>query len=170
MIDDRSVRREILNAGMRGLFTIPQLRDGQVSTAPEAPGLYTVWTTADVPPRFARRSSAGHYQGREPTIPAEELQARWVPNSALLYAGKAANLRTRVRLMVDFAEGKPVAHWDGRALWQLSDADELLVAWATFADPALALAALLGRFSEANAGALPFANEPKARRSAKDVE
>jgi hypothetical protein len=156
MIDDRAVRREILQAGMRGLFTVPQLVDGQVTTAPEGPGLYTVWRVAETPPRFARASTAGRYQGRDPTLPVEELQARWLPDAALLYVAKAANLRTRVRLLMDFAGGKPVAHWDGRALWQLADADDLLVAWRAQDPPDLA--GFLARFEETH-GRRPFANE-----------
>lgn len=158
MIDDRPVRREIFAAGLRGLFTLPQLADGQLTTAPDGPGIYTVWRVDPVKPRFARASTAGHYKGGDPTIPVEVLQAAWVPDAALLFAAKAANVRTRVRLLVNFAAGKPVAHWDGRALWQLVDADELLVAWAASDDPAAALASLLQRFTEQTGRPLPFAN------------
>lgn len=155
MLDDRPVRREILEAGLRGLFNVPQLRDGQTSTAPEAPGIYTVWRIAENPPRFARRSVAGQWKGRDPTIHPDELLPLWVPEAALLYVGQGANVRTRVRLLVDFASGKPVAHWDGRAIWQLSDADELLVAWAARPNPVEAKAELLAKF-EALHGKLPF--------------
>lgn len=159
MIDDRPVRREILQAGLRGLFTLPQLQDGQLSTAPEAPGIYTVWRVDPAPPRFARTSTAGRDRGRDPTIAPEVLQARWIPDAALLYAAKTANVRTRIRLLVDFASGKPVAHWDGRALWQLADADDLLVAWAASPDPQAALNKLLARFAEQHGRPLPFGNE-----------
>ncbi|MDB5101079.1 MAG: hypothetical protein JWM80_5500 [Cyanobacteria bacterium RYN_339] len=159
MIDDRRVRREILDAGMRGLFTVPQLVDGQVTTAPEAPGLYAVWRIAETLPRFARTSTAGRHQGRDPTLSQEDLLARWVPDAALLYVAKTANIRTRIRLLMDFAVGKPVAHWDGRALWQLSDADDLLVAWRTVDPPNPALADLLARFEATHNRPRPFANE-----------
>ncbi|HEY9723113.1 MAG TPA: hypothetical protein V6D47_13975 [Oscillatoriaceae cyanobacterium] len=158
MIDERPVRREIFGAGLRGLFTLPQLQDGQLTTAPDGPGIYTVWRLDPGKPRFARGSAAGHYKGRDPSIPLEALQAHWVPEAGLLFAAKAANVRTRVRLLVNFAAGKPVAHWDGRALWQLADADELLVAWAAADDPDAALARLLGRFTEQTGRPLPFAN------------
>ena len=110
MLDDRPIRREILQAGLRGLFTLPELQDGQVTTAPDGPGIYTVWRVDPAPPRFARISTAGRDKGRDPTIAPEELQARWVPDAALLYAAQSANVRTRVRLLMDFALGKPVAH------------------------------------------------------------
>ena len=163
MIDDRQVRREMQEFSLRGRFTVPQLRDGQVSTAPDGPGIYSVWRVAETAPRFAKKSTAGHYLGREPTIDVEELQARWVVDAALLYVAKSANVRTRVRLLIDFADGKPVGHWGGRALWQLADADDLLVAWAANDDPGSTLAAVLAHFAAKHGGALPFAIEVKKK-------
>jgi len=77
----------------------------------------------------------------------------------VVYIGKATRPPRRLRQFRDFGAGKPVGHWGGRLIWQLADADELVVAWKITAseDPLEAERSLLGRF-RGEYGSLPFAN------------
>jgi hypothetical protein len=76
----------------------------------------------------------------------------------LVYIGKAARLRTRLRQYRDHGQGKPVGHWGGRYIWQLSDSGELLVAWKVTNDaPRLVEKEMLAAFVD-RYGQLPFAN------------
>lgn len=153
-----SSRATILAAGFKGLYTIEALHHGgQTASVPDAPGIFGVFRLADPPPRFATTNTAGRWKGQDPTIAPEVLQAAWEPEAALLFVSKGASLRTRVRMFVDFGHGKQVAHWTGRALWQLADADDLLVAWRPVDDPKAAEAELLAAY-EATYGKLPWAN------------
>ena len=131
-------RRDLLVQGFKGLHPISALLDGQAATAPEAPGVFGVCRLAEVPPRF------------------ELLTDAWLPEAALLFVGGGANIRQRLRLFLDFGGGKAVAHWTGRALWQLSDAEDLIVGWR-LGNPKADLAGLVADFS-AKHGTPPWAN------------
>jgi hypothetical protein len=149
-------RRDLLVQGFKGLHPIGALLDGQAATAPEAPGVFVVCRLAEVPPRFAQANTAGRWKGQDPTLPVELLKDAWLPEAALLFVGGGANIRQRLRLFLDFGGGKAVAHWTGRALWQLSDAEDLIVGWR-LGNPKADLAGLVADFS-AKHGTPPWAN------------
>ena len=70
-------------------------------------------------------------------------------------------LRLRLSEFAAFGAGEPHAHWGGRLIWQLADANELLVAWheVTWAETARDYEKrLLSRFVEVHDGRRPFAN------------
>ena len=150
-------RATLLATGFKGLHTVEAIYGGQFGSVPDAGGIYAVFRLADPPPRFAVSNAAGRWKGKDPTLDPALLRAAWVDGAALLYVSKGASLRTRVRQLVEFGQGKQVAHWGGRALWQLSDADDLVVAWRVATDPKAEEAELLATFAEAH-GALPWAN------------
>ena len=50
------------------------------------------------------------------TMTKDEIDAQ----TPILYFGKADALRKRIKDLVRFAAGEPVAHWGGRYLWQIS--------------------------------------------------
>ena len=85
-----------------------------------------------------------------------------VPGPAVLYVGRSANLRDRLGLLARFGRGDAVGHWGGRYLWQLDDADRLLVAWQETADQRAREAELIADF-EAAFATLPFANIHRPR-------
>jgi hypothetical protein len=79
--------------------------------------------------RFAERSCGGWFKGKDPTVPQEDLTANWVDDAEVVYIGKADQLKRRLTQFADFGAGKPVGHWGGRLIWQLTNVDRLLVAW-----------------------------------------
>jgi hypothetical protein len=104
------------------------------------------------------RTSAG-----DPKFQAAEdvLRANWVAGAEVVYVGKADELRRRLLELAHCGAGEPVAHSDGRLIWQLAESKNLLVAWketpGDASDPAEA--ALLAQFRDVY-GKPPFANEP----------
>lgn len=133
---------------------------------PSGPGVYVVIRPSDEPPRFLDVSPAGHFKGRDPTVPVAELAALWVPGARIVYIGKAAlgttgrrGLRKRLDEFRRFGVGAPIGHSGGRRIWQLADHAELLVGWRVTddIDTARTETAMIGEF-RAHYGFLPFAN------------
>lgn len=96
--------------GFVGFASIHQLRESRLAAVPKESGVYLVLRPDDSPPVLLPQSTAGFVKGRDPAVPLAELAAAWVEESAVLYIGKAGG------------EG-------GRAIWQLANAAELLIAW-----------------------------------------
>ena len=71
-------------------------------------------------------------------------------------SGSKATLRSRVKQMLEFGQGKPAKHYGGRDLWQLRQAPSLSLAWKS-GDPAQLEQELLSEFT-AYYGRLPYAN------------
>lgn len=95
-------------------------------------GVYVVVRPLAGLPKFLDASPASWFKREDPTVPVGRLQAEWVPDAQTLYIGSAANLRERIGLLVEFSRAGPersVFHRGGRLLWQLADAQDLLVAW-----------------------------------------
>ena len=65
---------------------------------------------------------------------------------------------------MDFGQGKPPGHWDGRPIWQLANAKSLLIAWKEL--PAGGLNQTEAKYHadfRREFGRLPFANLVQAR-------
>lgn len=132
----------------------------ETKSVPAEPGVYAVLRESDHEPSFLRTSGAGWFKGRDPTVDEVTLREKWIPRSQVVYIGKAANLRVRLRQYRQHGEGKPIGHWGGRFIWQLADFGSLLVAWKQMRSPRLEEQRLLRKFREASGG-LPFANLAK---------
>jgi hypothetical protein len=129
---------------------------------PDVQGVYAVLRVGKGTPRFLRSDPSGHFKGQNPTVAPSESQRRWVSKIEVLYIGKAAGkrgLRLPVRDLLRFASGKPVGHWRGRLLWQVSGWKSFLVAWLPTPrqDPRVVERQLLANFQSTH-GRLPFAN------------
>lgn len=133
---------------------------------PPSPGVYVIVRPSDEPPTFLDVSPAGHFKGRDPTVPVAELAALWVPGARIVYIGKAAlggigrrGLRKRLDEFRRFGSGAPIGHSGGRRIWQLADHAELLVGWRVTddIDAAKTETAMIAAF-RAHHGRLPFAN------------
>ena len=128
-----------------------------LAKVPEGPGVYVLLREKGAPPVFLDRSPAGPHQGREATLPLEDLRAAWVARTPLLYVGETKTLRKRIMQCRRQGAGESANHYDGISVWQLSDSNDLRLAWREEADPVAAKRALLKEFKAAF-GAKPFAN------------
>ncbi len=151
--------------GFEGFRTVGQLNADRCEEIPNVRGIYAVARESLDPPRFLVKSSAARFRDTDPTIPVEALERLWVPGAQVLYFGRARGpgvrslLRQRVKRYLRFGHGRHVAHWGGRAIWQLGDQALLRVAWKPTPkdDPARAEGRYQAEF-ERHYEALPFAN------------
>lgn len=131
---------------------------------PSVPGVYVVLRPAGDEPIFVETSPAGWFKGRDPSVPVESLQRAWVAGAVVIYIGKAGNLRRRLNEYRRHGAGRRVGHWGGRYIWQLADADLLLVVWRPTPDrdPETIESQLISEFVEAYRGR-PFGNRKAGR-------
>lgn len=127
---------------------------------PNCPGVYAIVYEIGKPKAFLEQGSGGRLDGREPNVSIRILEQNWVEGTQILYIGKANNLRKRLRQYFHFGQGKPCGHWGGRFIWQLENAEELLVFWQPTPEtpPEIVESLLIKRFKCLHNGKRPFAN------------
>src|SRR3954470_20782293 len=154
-----------------GFTGFRRLGDLDINRIPQKPGIFAILRPEGFDPRFLAKSTAGIFKKKDPTLKTEALEAEWVDDANVLYLGKAGpgskgnrGLRRQIQEFVDFGQGKPPGHWDGRAIWQLAEAGSLAIAWKEIPAEQLndAEAACHSSFV-AEFGRLPFANLVQAR-------
>ena len=142
-----------------------------INRIPQHQGIFVVLRPEGFEPRFLRTSTAGVFKKKNPSLPKDKLTAEWVPDADILFIGKASpgskgnrGLRRQIQEFVDFGDGRPPGHWDGRLIWQLADAEDLLLAWKELPAEQLntSLAAYQAEFRQVY-GKLPFANLVQTR-------
>lgn len=160
---DAALLRE---TGFRGFHSVSHLQRTRCLDVPVERGVYAIVRDTEMPPEFMEESVGGRCRHQDPTVPVDELKAKWVEGAQVIYLGRARGpgvrnlLQQRVKRCIRFGQGKVVAHWGGRYVWQLRDHVALRVAWRPAAedeDPATTEASLLEGFI-ARHGRLPFAN------------
>ena len=133
---------------------------------PTGPGVYVIVRPTDDPPTFLDVSPAGHFKGKDPTVPVAELEQLWVSGTRVVYIGKANHgagqgrgLYKRLDEFRRFGAGEPIGHSGGRRIWQLADHADLLVGWRVTDDEEAAAmeTEMIARF-RAHHGLRPFAN------------
>jgi hypothetical protein len=147
------------------------IQDLEIMRIPQTTGLFAVLRPENFQPHYLKKSTAGVFKKKDPTLPEPTITAEWVDDAAVLYIGKAGpgskgnrGLRRQIQEFVDFGQGKPPGHWDGRLIWQLADAGSLLIAWKEL--PAGQLSTAEAAYHAAfvkEFGKLPFANLVQAR-------
>lgn len=156
-----AVRRE----GFVGFASVSVLRATALREVPKEQGVYlALWESAQAPV-FLTRSNGGRFKGRDPTVLVSTLKERWVADNPIVYIGKAggtnsdATLQKRLSQFLRFGIGAPIGHWGGRLIWQLADADSIVICWKTIPDrePRAVERELIESF-RARYGARPFAN------------
>lgn len=147
-------------AGFTGWVAFEAL-SADLETVHRAGGVYVVTQGVEAKPDFLLSNPGGRFKGRDPTVDASVLQANWVHGAEVVYVGKAENLRRRLREFAQFGSGRPIGHWGGRLIWQLTRSAELLVAWRETpgAVPKEVETTMLADFRAAY-GKPPFANDP----------
>jgi antitoxin component HigA of HigAB toxin-antitoxin module len=156
------VRSHPEHAGFEGFLPLRSVLEN-LSLIPGKSGVYVVVWTSRSRTQFNPRSAAGRFKGRNPTHLVEMLKEKWVPGATVVYIGKAGpassrSLRKRIRELVRFGSGKPVAHWGGRALWQLEGIWDAQIAWKpTAGDPRNVERQMIKEFVT-QFGRLPYAN------------
>lgn len=157
----RFAKADLKAAGFVGWMTCHELDRTGRDAISAGRGVYVVTTLEQLaePPRFLARGTGGWFKGRDPNLPVGTLKNYWVNGAEVLYIGKARVLKKRISQLLDFGQGKPVAHWGGRLLWQIDGSvDTLVVAWMTTTeDPRSVEQRLLGEF-RAQYGVFPYAN------------
>lgn len=152
-------------AGFRAIGSLEAMR------IPQGTGIFAILRPVEFEPRFLKKSTAGVFKKKDPTLPAEEILAEWVDGADVLYVGKAGpgskgnrGLRRQIQEFLDFGAGKPPGHWDGRLIWQLTHTDALIIAWKELpADEVNQAEAAYHAAFVAEHGRLPFANLAQAR-------
>jgi hypothetical protein len=149
--------------GFEGFSTIHDIHLHRAVVSPQ-PGVYAVLREELGPVDFLSKSTGGWFKGRDPSVAADTIAAKWVDEAFVLYIGKAdagargqRGIRTRLDEYLRFGMGEPIGHWGGRYLWQLARTDELFVCYKACPDPAGEERRLLDLFHSAY-GALPYAN------------
>ncbi|MFL4476651.1 hypothetical protein ACIPUB_00055 [Paeniglutamicibacter sp. ORCA_105] len=143
----------------------------EINRIPQRQGIFVVLRPEGFEPRFLTKTTAGIFKKKNPSLPMSGLTAEWVEDADVLFIGKASpgskgnrGLRRQIQEFVDFGNGKPPGHWDGRLIWQLADAGALLMAWKELPAEELnaAQANYHAEFRQLH-GRLPFANLVQAR-------
>ncbi|MCU1516898.1 MAG: hypothetical protein JWQ75_1619 [Pseudarthrobacter sp.] len=164
MVSRTSLKAE----GFAGFRSVGRL---EIMRIPQGTGVFAVLQPDGFDPRFLKKSTAGVFKKKDPTLPGPALAAEWVEGADVLYLGKAGagskgnrGLRRQIQEFLDFGNGKPPGHWDGRLVWQLAGAESLIIAWKEVpAEEVNATEARLHADFSAAYGRLPFANLVQAR-------
>jgi hypothetical protein len=124
-----------LLAGFGEPVTFVALRAAHHKIIPRVAGVYAVIYPFESEPVFQPRGTGGWFKKRNPNLDVQELEERWVPDSRVLYFGRAGapgesgQLHDRITRLSRFGRGVKVGHWGGRLLWQIDHSAELLVRW-----------------------------------------
>lgn len=110
-----------------GFVGFVRFADLAAARVPTEAGIYVVLRPAATSPELLEltRARAGS------AYPLDDLAARWVSGTPVLYIGKAEAKVGGLRKRLGQFARKGASHQGGRSIWQLADQDELLVAWVT---------------------------------------
>jgi hypothetical protein len=82
---------DLRRRGFVGFVPVEQLDDEPLQV-PGSSGVYAVVREASDAPRFLKRSDAGWWKGKDPTVPVERLAAEWVAGVQTVCLGDATSL------------------------------------------------------------------------------
>ena len=162
------------NAGFEGFKTVEKLMTN-VNVVPNNKGVYMVLRPSESMPNYVEQGTGGFFKRKNPNVSVQTLAENWVKDADILYIGKAGGtikkkngttsigtvtLRERITLYMRFGQGKPVAHWGGRLIWQLEDAKALVICWKVLKneEPREVEKQMIQAFKNMHDGRRPFAN------------
>jgi len=120
--------------GFTGFKTVKELWDNR-SSIPKERGVYLVIDPNYKNPEFISTGVGGFFKGKNPNVSISELKSNLVPNSRVVYIGKAgsltgnATLNSRIGQYLRFGQTKNVGHWGGRYIWQIKNHSDLIFCW-----------------------------------------
>lgn len=160
---DFSNFRDIEEHGYTGFVMVESLWNDK-TCIPKTKGVYLV-LDPNGKSDFINPGVGGFFKGKDPNVSLSELNENWVPDSVVVYIGKAggptskATLYSRLGQYLRFGQGKNVGHWGGRLIWQLKTHRDLLLCWKpTPDDDPREVEKLLIDHYEKQYGKQPFAN------------
>lgn len=159
---NEEIMKEVAKLKLNGCATVKELKQS-CANIPDCNGLYFVLREpTDYIPAFQPQGTVLEHAGRLLSYPVDMLKSKWVENTQIIYIGKSdSSLRRRISTYINFGKGKQASHRGGRAIWQLPDADNLIMGWRKLPATESARSAehqLIVEFRNAHAGMLPFAN------------
>ncbi len=125
---------DIEKNGFRGFKTVAELWNDK-SSIPKIKGVYLVIDPNCKRTEFLTTGVGGFFKGKDPNVPISKLKLSLVPNSLVVYIGKAgsltgqATLNSRLGQYLKFGQTKNVGHWGGRYIWQLKKYSDLIFCW-----------------------------------------
>ena len=143
-----------------GFKTIAELKNS-CSEIPDVKGIYLVLRAAEKAPVIKSSSLGGyvHFPNDSPCYSVDELEDNYIDGSHILYIGKSTNIQKRIRTYMKFGKGEKARHGGGRAIWQLADADDLIVCWTATTDgPRKVEKEMIQRYKLNHSSKRPFAN------------
>lgn len=158
-------RAGLEEAGFGGFVTFEGLRS---RGAWKKPGVYVVLRSAMTAPAFLAASNAG--KTKDFTERIERLSENWIPGAEVIYIGLATHgarrdgIHRRLNQFRRTGTGAADNHGGGVWIFQLADADDLLVCWRPAEDESDAYVAALEHHliadfaARAEHGRWPFAN------------
>ena len=148
-------RQGLETVGFEGFLPFEALTSVSLSTSP---GIYAVLRPANTEPTLLSVNPAKRQKGKDPAYLVEKLQAKWVPGCTIVYISKA-NPKKGLHGRVAQYRRMAANHRGGRAIWQLADSAEPLVAWIETPenDPGHVEDSYIRAFKMTH-GILPFAN------------
>lgn len=151
--------QELKENGFEGFVKVGELkRDYRNREIPHTSGIYLILYLAAGHPQFIYPGTGGFFKGKDPNISIERLNSKWVANEAVIYIGKANDLNSRLRQYMRFGCKENVGHYGGRYIWQIADADKLVVCWKEFEEAREKEKEMISCFKEKHNGMFPFAN------------
>lgn len=136
-------------------------------------GIYLILYLDSTSPEFVEVGSgpALYKKKKNPNVSIEELKSNWVDDTIVINIGKAGGLnqkglegkvtlKSRLTTYLSFGQGKDVAHYGGRLIWQLKNYKNLIVCWKPTPDnePREIEHKLIREFKHIYDNRKPFAN------------
>jgi hypothetical protein len=116
------------NDGFKGFVKVSELQLS-CNQVPRVGGIYVVLRTSETEPKFLKHGTGGYFKEKDPNVSISKLEDKFISGSITMYIGKGDDLHERICKLLKFGNGHKIGHWGGRYLWQLSDAQDLLIAW-----------------------------------------
>ncbi|OLS40817.1 hypothetical protein [Bacillus sp. MRMR6] len=160
---DFNTLSSIRKYGFEGFIPVYKMTLDQ-SIIPETKGVYMVLYNNPTP-EFLTKGTGGFFKGKDPNVSIETLKQNWVNNTKVVYIGKSggvdksATLKSRIKQLIKFGQGKNVGHYGGRLIWQLKNSNELILCWKQlpYDDPREIQKLLICNFDKLY-GKRPYAN------------